>query len=69
MWVMCSAPLIAILFLGGVFYLAVACADRLDMRDDDTSRVRRSIRKAQFMRLSLFTLFLLYPGLCSRAIR
>lgn len=66
LWVICLTPIVVLLLLSAVFFAVMKLADRCDLRDNDAQRVRRATRKAQFTRLSLFTLFLLYPGLCSR---
>lgn len=65
-WVMCVTPVLAMGMLAAGFFSLMWLLDRRD-NNDDTLLVRVK-RKAQFTRLMLFTLFLLYPGVSARVL-
>lgn len=68
LYVVALAPIAVVLLLVLFFLLPLYVANSLDVSDDDTKRKKRTRWLNNFVRLLLFTMFLIYPKVSSRVL-
>lgn len=57
-------PPVILLLVTVIFIALLKCVDRLDLTDSNAGRAARHKYRQGYWRIVLFTLFLLYPGMC-----